>query len=145
MNTICPISTQKTDENSARFIGAFTLLTLVIFLFSNSLVPLLLLIIDFSLRASELSKYSILAIISKYLRSFLNINSKFVNAGPKVFAARIGLIFSVLILVCYIFEMNTATLILTFVFGFCAFLESSFGFCVACKIYPYVYKLFNKN
>jgi hypothetical protein len=30
--------------------------------------------------------------------------------------------------------------VLTAVFGVCAFLESAFGLCIACEIYPFVYK-----
>ncbi|MBP6661907.1 MAG: DUF4395 family protein, partial [Paludibacter sp.] len=29
---------------------------------------------------------------------------------------------------------------LTAIFGICAFLESAFGFCIACEIYPLIYK-----
>lgn len=145
MNTFCPISTNKIDENIARINGALTLTTIIIFLISNSLVPILLLITDFTLRSAELSKYSLFANISKIVKSLLSIESRVVNSGPKIFAARIGLVFSVLISISFLLEINELTLTLSVIFGICAFLESALGFCVACKVYPLVYKLiYNK-
>lgn len=145
MNTFCPISTNKIDENIARINGALTLTTIIIFLISNSLVPILLLITDFTLRSAELSKYSLFANISKIVKSLLSIESRVVNSGPKIFAARIGLVFSVLISISFLLEINELILTLLLIFGICAFLESALGFCVACKVYPLVYKLiYNK-
>lgn len=145
MNTFCPISTNKIDENIARINGALTLITIILFLISNSLVPILLLIIDFTLRSAELPKYSLFANISKKVKSLLSIESRIVNSGPKIFAARIGLVFSVLISISFLLKINELTLTLSVIFGICALLESALGFCVACKIYPLVYKfIYNK-
>lgn len=145
MNTFCPISTNKIDENIARINGALTLLTLILFLITNSLVPILILVTDFAFRSAELSKYSLFSNISKKIKSYLNFEQRIVNSGPKIFAARIGLVFSILILISFLLNISELTIVFSAIFGICAFLESALGFCVACKIYPFVYKLLYKH
>jgi len=140
-NAICPISNKKIDENVARFNGGFTVVLLVIFLFTQNIIPILFLLIDFFLRSAELSAYSPLANLSKFVINALVIKKNPINAGPKIFAARIGVIFSIAILISNITGYETASYVLTAIFGFCAFLESAFGYCVACQIYPIVFRL----
>lgn len=139
-NALCPISINKIDENVARLNGTFTVLLLALFLITQSIVPIAFLFVDFLLRGAELGKYSLLAIVSKFLLNLFKVKKQPINAGPKIFAARIGVIFGFGILVTSAFQFSTFSLILTAVFGLCAFLEAAFSFCVACQIYPFVYK-----
>lgn len=140
-NAICPISNKKIDENVARFNGAFTVILLTVFLLTQNILALLFLLVDFFLRSAELSAYSPLANLSKYFVQAFGIKKNPINAGPKIFAARIGVIFSVAILITNLIGFDTASYVIAGIFGFCAFLESAFGYCVACQIYPFVFKL----
>lgn len=145
-NAICPISNKKTDENVARFNALYTTVLLLLFLTSDNIIPIVFLLFDFSLRGLELAKYSPLAFLSRQSSSALNLKSKIINAGPKLFAARIGIMFSLVTLIFYASGLNTAAIVTASVFGICAFLETSIGFCVACQIYPLIYKLtYNEN
>ena len=137
---ICPISNQKINETVARLNGLFTVLLLISFVITTNAFIVGFLLIDFLLRATNNSKFSPLAIISKSIAKQLALKQKMINAGPKIFAARIGVVFSVLILATSLLGFETASLSLTGIFGLCAFLEAAFGFCVACEIYPFVYK-----
>jgi hypothetical protein len=140
-NAFCPISFKKIDENVARLNGLFTVALLIVFLVTSSILPVLLLLADFLVRGIEKPQFSPLAIFSKFILSKLNAKSHLINAGPKIFAARIGLLFSVLITLSVLFGLNIPAIIFTAVFGFCAFLEAAFNYCVACKLYPFFYKL----
>ncbi len=144
-NAICPISNNKVDENIARLNGIFTVLLLAAFAITGNILPVLFLFIDFIIRGVELSKFSPLAIISKQLLKVLNINKNTINAGPKIFAARIGILFSFGIILFYFIQLQSVALIFTGIFAFCAFLEGFFGYCVACQIYPIVYKFSYKS
>lgn len=144
-NAICPISINKVDENVARLNGIFTVLLLTAFAISGNILPVLFLFFDFVLRGAELSKFSPLAIISKQILTLLNINKKPINAGPKIFAARIGVLFSFGIVLFYFLQIQSVALVFTGVFAFCAFIEGFFGYCVACQIYPFVYKFTYKS
>ena len=63
------------------------------------------------------------------------------NASPKIFAARVGLVFSADILFASETGMDLTALAFAAVLGVFSFMEAAFGICVACKIYPFVYRL----
>ncbi len=139
---LCPISDKKINESVARLNATFTVVFLIFFLLTSNVYIVAFLLVDFFLRSAELSSFSPIAIASKYFVNVLKIKAKPVNAGPKIFAARIGVVFNIAVLLSAISGLNALTLTFTTVFGVCAFLEASIGFCVACQIYPFVYKLF---
>lgn len=139
-NAICPISTNKIDEHIARLNATFTVLLITALILTNNILIATFLLVDFTLRGTENSKYSILSIFSKFIINLLGLKKKPVNSGPKVFAARIGIVFSFLVVLFSILNLQTAALAFASIFGVCAFLESALGFCVACRIYPFVYK-----
>lgn len=139
-NNFCPISNSKIDEHVARFNASFTVILLISFILTNNMLPILFLLIDFTLRGTENSRYSLLSMVSKQIIETVRIDKKPVNSGPKIFAARIGIIFSLLISVFTILDFTTSAQVFAIIFGICAFLEAAFGFCVACRIYPFVYR-----
>ena len=143
--TFCPISNKKINENVARGNAIQTVILLVIFALTLSPIVIGFLFIDFLLRGLELSKYSILATLSKRANFLFIIKPHVINAGPKIFAARIVLLFSAIIFVSTLLGWNIIALVFAGIFGFCAFLEGFFAFCIACEIYPFVYKLFYKE
>jgi len=142
-NALCPISDKKINERVARLNAVITFSLLILFVITSRTIIISFLLIDFLLRSAELSQYSPLAILSRSIVKLLNIKPKSVNAGPKIFAARIGVVFSFGVLLSTAFGgWNIVGISFISVFGVCAFLEGVFGICVACQIYPYVYKLF---
>ena len=140
-NAFCPISFKKIDEHVARLNGFFTVVLLVVFLLTSNIFPVLFLIADFFVRSIEKPQYSPLAIVSKFLLKQLKVNPLLINAGPKIFAARIGLLFAVLVTLSSVLGFTTTAVVFTLIFGICALLEAAVGFCVACRIYPLVYRL----
>ncbi|MDX9748251.1 MAG: DUF4395 domain-containing protein [Paludibacter sp.] len=140
-NAFCPISYKKIDENVARLNGFFTVVFLGVYVLTSSLIPVVFLVLDFLARGFEKPEYSLLARFSKFLLAAFKVRPQLINAGPKIFAARVGLLFSVLVVITALPGWNTVALVITLVFGVCALLEAAVGFCVACKLYPFVYKL----
>ncbi len=143
MNLFCPVSDKRIDERVARLNAAFTFVLTGIYIITGNIIPLAFLAIDFLLRATDQSHYSLIAISSKGLVKYLALNQILINAGPKIFAARIGLAFSISILSLHLLNASTLALVIALVLGFFSFLESVFGICVACKIYPVLYRVFN--
>ncbi len=141
-NAICPISDKRIDDHIARINGGITLALLVVFVATGSIIPVLFLFVDFALRSGNLSRFSVLSYVSRSIVRVLSLKPELINAGPKIFAARIGLFFNFSIILSYFFGLENLVYVFTGVFGFCAFLESFFGYCVACQVYPFVYKLF---
>ncbi len=140
-DALCPISDRRIDENVTRFNATFTVLFLTIFLLTNNLLPIAFLAIDFLTRGLKKPEYSLFARLSNLTVNALSITPKIINAGPKFFAARIGCAFSVGILFASAFNATLIVYALVAVFALCAFLEAAFAFCVACQIYPFLYKL----
>ena len=139
---LCPISIKRINENVARANAYLTVGFLTAYLLTSNLLIIGFLLVDFLVRGLELSQYSPFAIASKKVVQLVALKPKFINAGPKIFAARIGLFFSVSILVTALLGFNAVSAVLALVFGVCALLEAVVGFCLACQIYPIVYKLY---
>jgi len=142
---ICPISDKRINETVARINAILTVLFLVVYVLSSNILIIVFLLFDFILRSAELSKYSPFSSISRQTIKAFDLTSKQINAGPKIFAARIGVVFNIAILISTLSGFNVLALIFTSIFGICAFLEGVFGFCIACQIYPLVYKLFYES
>jgi hypothetical protein len=137
----CPISYKRIDEHVARLNGAFTLFLLVLFTVTSNILPLLFLLADFILRSGRFSRFSPIAYLSRNIARFLSLKPVLINSGTKIFAARIGVVFNLAIILTTLLGLNNLALVITGVFGTCAFLESAVGYCVACQFYPFVYKL----
>ena len=75
---------------------------------------------------------------TKILYSYYHWRNCLLSAGPKIFAARIGLVFSVIILLATLIGLITTALV------FATILEAAFGICVACKLYPFLYTILYK-
>jgi hypothetical protein len=143
---LCPISEKKVNEKVARLNAGFTVLLISGFFFSQNIIFVAFLGIDFFLRTADRSKYSLVAISSKNIVKYLQVKELLINAGPKIFAARIGLVFSSLIILSYLLNAKILALILAGILGLFSFLEAVFGLCIACEIYPYVYRfLYSRN
>ena len=101
--------------------------------------------LDFIIRAIPHSKLSPLNIISQNIARYLSVGEKLINAGPKIFAARIGALVAALIIIAYILSFTVLSWILAGILVLFSFLEAALGICVACKLYPYIYKLLYKK
>jgi len=140
MNAMCPVSFQKIDENVARANAAQAVVLLLLFLFSPWKWLILIVAADFCIRGFWQPKYSLFAAISRKIIALLKVKPVVVDAAPKIFAARIGCLFSCLLIACWLFNLNAAALIIGLMFAVCALLEAAFRFCVACKMYPFICK-----
>jgi hypothetical protein len=112
-----------------------------VFVITQNVIPVVFLAIDFLLRSAGRSDISPFAQLSKNLAVLLKLEKKIINAGPKIFAARIGFIFSVVIGISFLLNWPVVFYPMTAIMGLFSFLESVFGICVACNIYPFIYRL----
>jgi len=143
---LCPISEKKVNERVARLNATFTVLLITGFLFTQNIFFIVFLALDFFLRTTDRAKFSLVAISSKNIAKYLHVKELLINAGPKIFAARIGLILSSLIVISYLLNAKILAMIIAGMLGLFSFLEAALGFCVACEIYPYIYRfLYSRN
>ena len=142
---LCPVSDKKVNERVARINGIFTVLLIFVYGLTQSIIPVIFLAVDFFLRSFNFSKYSLVAVSSKSIVTSLHLDENMINAGPKIFAARIGLILSSLIIISILLHENLTADSLAGILGLFSFLEGVFGICVACEIYPYLYRFLYKD
>lgn len=133
----CPVVHRQIDGNQARITAAEVTVLLLFSLLTGAHWPAFFLVGDFLLRSGSFAKYSPLAALARLQKHAFGWAPRKVDAGPKLFAARIGLVFSVLLSVLAVAELTSAFQIVAILFVACTFLEAAFGFCVACQVYPY--------
>ena len=110
-NVQCPVDFVLMNENKARLTALFVFILGVAFLITGLWIIIAFLILDFFLRANNLGKYSLLAILSNAVIKQLNIKNKPTDRAPKRFAAGVGLIFTVVILVLTLLHLDLPTLL----------------------------------
>lgn len=138
----CPISGNKRDNTTVRVVAGFVFVIAVAALLVALLVSLQtaaiitgVLSLDFIIRAFFKPKYSPLATLARGTVTGLNLPKKMVDNAPKVFAARIGVIFSVVATVLFALNLLYAGVAALALLLLCALLESFFGFCLGCWMY----------
>jgi hypothetical protein len=140
-NAFCPISEKRVNTAVVRTHALISVAVLLAFIFTQNLFVALFLLSDFLVRVLNFPRLSLLGVVARWIVNTLGIQGKQENAGPKLFAARIGLLFTLIIAGSLIFGSVTLSVYAAIVLAFFSFLEGAFGFCVACVIYPWVHKL----
>ncbi len=129
------------NGNKVRIVAFLVAISGIIYLVSGNIIPIILLVIDFAIRAFGLRQYSPFRFIAGKINNLLfNGSSKPVFAPPKTFAARIGLLFSTAILTLHLAGWLLAAGILASVLISFALLESIGNICVACYLYSFMHK-----
>jgi hypothetical protein len=137
---LCPVSDKQIDGNVARISAALALALISIFGLTQNIIPVAFLATDFLLRPANLPNYSPLALASQSIAGALGFGKNYTNAGPKIFAARLGLFMTCLIITSILLNAGWLAYILAGILGLFTFLEAALGVCVACEIYPYLYR-----
>jgi len=138
---MCPISLKQINERAVQINAALAILFMALFFFTPYKWLILILSIDFLIRGFFSPSYSFFGAISRTILRIFKIKPLLVNAGPKIFAAKIGFIFCCLIGVFYLLDYQAISHTIGYIFIFFASLEAVFRFCVACKIYPFIYHI----
>lgn len=136
-NLICPISPLRVNENVVRLTASGIALLVVFYLATGSPSLILVLLLDFSLRAFTTLKYSPLSWLAAQIAQRLALPEIKIDKAPKIFAARVGFLFSVVILVLAFIHPLSSLVVSVVLLGF-ALLEAVFNICAGCLVYSYV-------
>ncbi len=142
INLSCPISGEQRDQTVVRIVAGLvfgiSLLSLLLSFTQNVLLSgiiLSLLAFDFLVRAFMKPKYSILAFLGRIIARSFGFQVRMVDAAAKIFAARIGVLFSASSALLFLFQQQTAGQVVLFILIFCAGLEFIVEFCLGCYVY----------
>ena len=129
-------------QNQIRGIAFLVFVLTLVYMKTNWIFIPFFLVIDFGLRAFGFGKYSPLSFISGSIFKPLKLKDKPVYFPPKQFAAKIGFLFSITILLLNIFHIDFIAV--SIVLAVCAGLEAFFNFCVGCQFFNLLTALKNK-
>nr|WP_321450808.1 DUF4395 domain-containing protein [uncultured Carboxylicivirga sp.] len=135
---VCPVSPDRILEAQPRISALMVVGLLLTFLVTKLWVIPAFLFIDFLLRGFTSGKYSLIGSLSKTLALKYYSNTPRIDKAPKVFAARLGMIFSFAVLVLSLAGVGVLASGLAIVLIVFASVECFLNFCVGC----YVYTLF---
>jgi len=143
---ICPVSPERVDENRVRV----TALEVVIimgsyFITGNAVFPAIL-VVDFFIRAFTRLPFSPLSWLALQFVKLFGTEPVWIDKAPKVFAARIGTILTLLTTLGALFNWYLMSYIMGSVLILFAFLECGLNFCMGCWVYTYlVYPVVRKK
>jgi len=135
--TACPISKTQIDGNVARVNGFISLIIIALGVYNQ--IFWILLTLDFILR-SFVIKYSPIANFSKLLLNNFKITPKPIDAAPKMFAAKIGLIMSAILISISLLGYSNIAFYFSIFFSIPVFLETFIGYCLGCQMYSILMK-----
>lgn len=139
MKKMCPISFRQINERAVQMNAALALVSLFLFFTSYPWI-IWVLSVDFFIRGFLNPRYSVYGAVSKTILCRFKIRPVMVNAGPKIFAAKIGFVFCCMLAASSFFDFPKTSLAIGLIFAVCAGLEAIFKFCLACRIYPFIHK-----
>jgi len=142
---ICPVSTERINERVTRFNALFTIALVVTGVYFHSAIILLLLAADFYIRAFTSLKTSPLSYISQNMVAVFKLDRKPIDKAPKIFAARLGFLMSLLIVIFSVAGLQSAALVIAGILTLFASLELLFGFCAGCYVYSYIALVVNPD
>ncbi len=134
----CPISTDVVNSKLTRIYSIVTFIAIGIYLFTPFKEIIYLSATDFIIRVFIGVKYSPICFFIKKGLALGQIQTHMVNAGPKKFAAKIGLVFTVLMSFSALLDLSSVSFILGSISFLAVGAEAVIGFCVACYIYTFI-------
>ena len=135
MEQSCPIVYERVDEKLIRLNASVVFVGLLLFVFTSAKWLIIPIIADFAIRVFFGVKRSPICFGIKFMLNAMQAEPHLINAGPKRFAAKMGLTLMTLIGLLYLFDFTLASEIVSLISLMAIGTEAFTGFCVACKIY----------
>jgi hypothetical protein len=141
-NEACPLNFTRVDENISRVNALFVSSFVILYLYMPFVYILIFLVFDFSIKLFFQTLTSPLSFISQGFKKLFYIKDAFVDGGAKRLAGFFGLFFMSLLLVIHFFHSWTASFVVALLYLSCSFLDILFSFCIGCKIYFIIKKIY---
>jgi len=146
MNSIiCPISPEKIDSNTSRLTIFLNVVLMVLFLITLNPFFILIVSLDYFIRAALDVKYSPLRLIAYGVVNTLSLKKKPINLAQKIFASRLGFLCAITSAILILLGYNTSSMIVVGILLSLSIMDSVFNFCVGCLIYNYLVFPYYKN
>ena len=141
----CPVNYKQINAYLIKFYSTIVAAILMMYLFAGWKWPVYLLTADFLIRITAGIRYSPLCIFLNAVMKYLRIKPREIDASTKVFAARVGFMFSLLLSLSVFLHWHLVSLITGTVFLLAVLAEVMLDFCVACYLESLFIKKENKK
>ncbi|MDD2789116.1 MAG: DUF4395 domain-containing protein [Sulfurimonas sp.] len=142
MNYSCPMSFKQIDSNVARLTSFIVASLVITYLFYDAVFILYFIAFDFIMRLFITKDSSLFSMSALFIKDMFNIKEKYVDSGSKRLAAYFGLTFVLMLIGAHYFDNRLLTLGIAGVFLTCSLLDVFLDFCLGCKIYFIIKKIY---
>jgi hypothetical protein len=133
---------ESVDTHISRFVALIVSILLITYMITFNVLILYILFFDFMMRMFCREEYSPLFQVSKFLKKLFRIEDKFTDGGAKRLAGFFAIFFILTLFMGYNLNLYIFSIVVTVIFLFCALLEAFFSYCIGCKIYFVIKKVY---
>ena len=134
---LCPISPLRVGETTARLTGLLAAVLIGMYALTGAGAIMLALALDYGVRAQTRWRHSPLSWLAARLVRALRLTDRPIDKAPKMFAARVGLLFALASGILTLVHPPSGLVVALALLGF-ALLESLLNICVGCLVYTHV-------
>jgi hypothetical protein len=138
----CPLTFRKVESHISRLSSFLVSSLIVAYLATSNVYILYFLFIDFIIRLYMDKSYSLVFLFAKAIKNILALQDIFCDGGAKRLAAYFGLIFISLLIATHYLDQWLLSLGIAAVFLLCSLFDVLFDFCIGCKVYYLIKKVF---
>jgi len=142
MSNACPLNFTKVDSNVSRFSALVVALLVLAYLNTQNVYILVFLFVDFVLKLFLNPGISPIMMLAEFLKSTLKIKTKYADGGAKKLAGYFGLFFVTSLIITHFFHIWLLSLGIAVIFLACSLLDVFFNYCIGCKIYFIIKKIY---
>lgn len=135
---ICPVSSERVDENRVRATALGVILMMGAFLWTGMAIFPAFVALDFYIRAFTRLPYSPISWLANLFVKRMGTKALWIDKAPKIFAARIGLLLTVVSTAAALLGWSYTAYIAGSTLVLFAFFECGLNFCAGCWVYTYV-------
>jgi len=142
MSNSCPLNFERVDSNVSRLSALFVASLVIIYLTTSQIYILMFLALDFSVKLFIKKEFSAIYMLSNSFKNICKFKDKFTDGGAKRLAGMFGLFFVLLLILTHFLDAWFASLAVATLFLACSLLDVFFNYCIGCKIYFIIKKIY---
>lgn len=142
MSYSCPLNFEQVDSNVSRISALFVALLVISYLVSSNIFILYFLALDFSIRLFFKKGCSPVHTVALFVKDILKLKDEFTDGGAKRLAGYFGLAFLLLVILTHHLHLWILSFVIALVFIACSLLDVFFNYCMGCRIYFIIKKIF---
>ncbi len=138
----CPINFQTYDATVARVTSFVMALCIALYLQSGLVIFVWIALLDIGVRLLFDKRFSPFYHVALFIKERLGLKSVKKDGASKKLATYFGLFFSSGIILFHLLHAELGVVLLSSIFIVCLLLDAFFDFCLGCKIYYVIKKIY---